>query len=217
MLIIRNSSPAPAPAMGGGDMPQPRMATKKNMPSKMGKGWGVLAGVAINTLSNLSAQGNATPPSTDNLNLTGMSFNVKGFYDYPISDRFQARFASGLETFTANGNTAYSDICGGTSCTLSVNYLTLEADAQVNVLSNSSVRVFVEGGFGFLVTLASSVNIATIQSVNATNQVILLGGGLDWKLSRTSYIPFVIEYGLFPSAGININSIYARAGYGMAF
>lgn len=212
LLIIRQSRPSARP-------PQDNMFVQEAVPDRystqkrLTKAWGILGGMAMSTMS-LTAK---TPLIEESLTMKGNSFNVKGFFDYPFSQSFNLRFVTGLETIGVSGTSQNLDVCSGsTTCSLSLNYLTLEGDAQLNLMNSSSMRFYLTGGFGFLLAMSKANNITNLEATG-TNQVLLLGAGVDIKMGRTSFIPIVFEYGMFPFAGLSLSSMYLRAGYGMAF
>ena len=61
---------------------------------------------------------------------------------------------------------------------------------------------------------ASALDPASISTTN----VILVSGGLDWFISKTTYIPISIEYGLLPKSNeVEANWIALRFGAAFAF
>lgn len=219
MIIIKSSAPVAAPAYGGSYDPanyggRDRYPMKK----KSNMGWGVLGGFAMNSMAVTAKNGVLGSPGAagESLSMKGSSFNLKGFFDYQMSPSFTLRGATGLETLAVTGSVGDPNNCSGsTSCALSLNYITFEGDAQYN-LSNTGNRYWIGAGFGFLLAMSTGNNITSLQAAS-TNQVLLFGGGADISLGHTSYIPIVVEYGMFPFAGISLSSIYLRAGYGMRF
>ena len=98
---------------------------------------------------------------------------------------------------------------------MTLNYLGIEAGAQFNFTSGPT-RVWAGAGYSFLMAMSKSNNIANLEATS-TNQVLLLGGGVDIAVGTRGYIPIVLEYGMFPFAGINLNAMYVRVGYGYKF
>lgn len=219
LIIIKSSAGAPPAAAGGtaagaAEAAPPKTysdsPTRSARSRKPTKGWGVLGGMAMNTMSlTISSQF-----ASETLALKGNSFNVKGFYDWPVSNSFNIRLASGLEPLSVTGASAGGlGLC--TTCTLTINYLTFQGDAQLNLTSGAN-RIWVGGGFGFLLAMSKSVTITGLEP-QATNQVLFVGGGMDLKVGSSAYIPIVLEYGIFPFAGVQMSGLYIRSGIGFKF
>ncbi len=223
MIIIKSSAgggappataAAPAPVYGSGGSANNYPAAAK----KYKKGWGIIGGLAMNTMGvTVKTTFN---PTGEALALKGTSFNVKGILDYHLSNSFTLRGATGLEGLNVTGTSA-TDISGNNSCSnasscaLAINYLTFEASGQLN-LATIPHRFWVGAGFGFLIAMSKGNNISNLEA-SSTNQVLLLGGGADFKLSNTMYMPIVFEYGLFPFAGIQLSALYLRGGIAWKF
>lgn len=181
------------------------------------RGGGVLIGMAMNSAA-LSAKTRVNGTSfEDSLTLKGNSYNLKGFYDYHMSPSFTIRGAIGLETLSTTGSTAVTQVCSGsTTCNLSLNYLAFEGDAQFNFVNSPSIRLWAGAGYSFLMAMSKDNNITNLEATS-TNQVLLLGAGADIGVGKSGFVPVVVEYGLFPFAGISLSSIYIRSGYGWTF
>lgn len=219
MIIIKSSTPTNvAPAAPPAYSSDPAYGNygstdRYTRAKKYTKGWGAYGGMAMNSMA-VTAKGPLG--QSENLSMKGNSYNLKGFFDYHMSSSFTLRGATGLETLALNGSVADTSLCSGSgTCTLSLNYITFEGDAQLN-LATTPHRFWLGAGFGFLLAMSTANNITSLQA-SSTNQVLLLGAGADFAVGKTAYIPVVLEYGMFPFAGISLSSIYLRAGYGMKF
>lgn len=206
-LMAQGPAAPPAASSGGGTRSTSRTTTKKKA------GMGLLVGLAMNTFSmdiGPTNQATRTPG-----NLKGTSFSVKGFYDYAMSPSFNLRFASGLETFSASGTISASYCDSTTTCSVSFMYIPLEGSAQYNYTSSGSSRGWIGAGYSFLVQMSSKKNIPNLETSGGTNQMIFFSTGYDIGMSGGSFIPVVLEYGLFPgSSDVKASGIYARVGYG---
>lgn len=179
---------------------------------------GVLLGYAMNNMS-LTVQDPTTPALKEDVKLKDSSFSLKGFVDYDLTKSFTLRFASGLESFAVKGDTtaAICDNRGSTSCEVSFNYLALEGSAHYNLMTGNT-RAWIGAGYSFLVQMSKKVNVPNLSADGSTNQMILLSAGTDIGLSGGSFIPLVVEYGMFPgSSNVVANAIYIRGGYGFNF
>lgn len=213
MVLIMKGSSAPAPSVvpSYSDSGSRRDRDFLNR-RQFTKGWGILGGMAMSNMG-FTARNSI---STADLALSGNSFNLKGIYDHSMSPSFTVRGATGLETLSVTGSSAGSAFCGGSeSCSLSINYITFEGTAQYNLM-NSGTRFWVGAGFAFLLAMSKNTNISTLE-VAGTNQVMFFGTGADIAIGKKNYIPITVEYGLYPFAGVKLNGIYARAGYGWRF
>lgn len=214
-LIVKSSGGAAAASPAFSDAPRTDRAL---LAKRYKQGFGILGGMAMSTASLTARTRLNGTTYEESLAMKGNSFNLKAIYDYHMSPGFTIRAATGLETLstTASISAANAAVCqGSTSCTLSLNYLTFEGAAQFN-LTSGATRVWAGAGYAFLMAMSKANNIANLEATS-TNQALFLGGGADFAVGRTGYIPVTIEYGLFPFAGIQLSGIYLRAGYGWKF
>lgn len=214
-LILKSGAAAPS----GGFSNANRAGERDLLRRRYKQGFGILGGMAMSNATLTARTKVNTTIVEDSLALKGNSFNFKAIYDYHMSAGFTVRAAGGLETLNTTASVSdpsKAPVCSNsTSCTLSLNYLSAEVAAQFN-LTSGATRVWAGAGYAFLMAMSKSNNISNLEATS-TNQVILLGGGADIAVGQKGYIPLVVEYGLFPFAGINLNAIYLRAGYGWKF
>lgn len=217
-LIVRNSKSSGG-SSGGSYSDANRTSEKDLLRKRYKQGFGILAGYAMSSATLTARTKVNTTVVDDNLALKGNSFNFKMIYDYAMSSSFNVRAAGGLETLSTTASVSSpskAPVCSNsTSCTLALNYLSAEIAAQFN-LTNGSTRVWAGAGYAFLMAMSKNNNISNLEATS-TNQAIFLGGGADIAVGTSSYVPIVVEYGLFPFAGIQLSGIYLRAGYGWKF
>lgn len=150
--------------------------------------------------------------------LTGTSFGFSGFYDYLITSRFQLRGIVGIDQINGTGSTALDD-CGQqttSNCDFKVMYLTMQGTARY-LLTEGSTRWWIGGGGSFLLALSKSSNVLDTSQVS-TNQIYSVSAGADFGLSKFSFIPVSLDYGIFPpSDTVKATMITVRAGYGWFF
>jgi len=216
MLILKSSTPsAPSSAFSNAS----RNSERDILRRRHKQGIGILAGMAMSSASLTARTKVNTTIVEDNLALKGNSFNFKMIYDYHMSPGFTVRAGGGLETLstaTSVSDPSKAAVCsGGTSCTLAINYLSAEVAAQFN-LTSGATRVWAGAGYAFLMAMSKNNNISNLEATS-TNQALFLGGGADIAVGTKAYIPLVVEYGLFPFAGIQLSGIYIRGGYGWKF
>lgn len=189
-----------------------RATTSKGKPKNTG---GLLLGLANNTMS-LTAQYGTTK---ENLTMKDSGFIVKGFYDYPLTKDFIARLGAGLQMFSVKGTTSAS-ICNNgssTSCEVGFTYLVGEAMAQY-YLTDGGFKLWGGIGYHFLVAATKKNSVPNLASDTSTNQMISFGGGFDYYMSKSSFIPFSFLMGMFPgSSNVSASSTIIQAGYGFGF
>lgn len=184
---------------------------------KRGSPVGILAGYAMNSMA-LTVQSSTNTALKENVTLSGSGFNLKGFYDYTLSPSIVVRASTGLEMFsvtgTTTGATAICDKGLSKTCEVAFNYLAFEGSAHYNYL-NGKHKAWIGLGYSFLLAVSKKNTIPNLSSDSSTNQMILFGTGADIGLSGGSFIPVVVEYGMFPgSSNVTASSILARVGYG---
>ncbi len=189
-----------------------RALTTKTKPKNTG---GVLLGLANNTMS-LTAQYGTTKES---LTMKDSGFIAKGFYDYSLTKDFIARLGAGLQMFSVKGTTSAS-ICNNgasTSCDVGFTYLVGEAMAQY-FLTDGGFKLWGGIGYHFLIAATKKNSVPNLASDTSTNQMISFGGGFDYYMSRNSFIPFSVLYGMFPgSSNVSASTMIIQAGYGFGF
>jgi hypothetical protein len=180
---------------------------------KRGTAVGVLGGFAQNSMS-LTGKGGGF---TEDLTLTGNSFNVMGFYDYDLSKSFTIRSKAGIETFDVKASANNAAICSNsTTCDVSFTYLSGEISAHFNFMTGKT-RAWAGAGLAFLLAVAKKSTVTNLDASNATNNMILLGAGADISVGSGRFIPVSFEYGMFPASTVKATSILLRAGYGWRF
>jgi hypothetical protein len=147
--------------------------------------------------------------SVGTVELSGSGFSAKGMYDYPLLPFLTFRAIGGIEQFVVGG--ANNTECGG-ECNAEITYLTLDFWGRFPVTSGAT-KVWLGAGFDLLFPMSKSAT--ALDEASITNTSILgVGGGIDWPLSPTSYVPVQIEYGLYPSSDqVKASAIMIRAGY----
>lgn len=146
--------------------------------------------------------------------LSGMGLSFKGFFDYKLFPNIWFRGFAGIENFNGEGQS----ICGtgGTKCDVKIMYITFDFWGRY-VFSEKDFRPWLGGGFTLLFPMSKS-STAIVENSITTTSTYGVGGGADWFISPTSFIPMSVEYQLFPSSAQAKASIIAgRIGYGMSF
>lgn len=168
--------------------------------------WGFTAGMANNTMT--------VKLTSAAVSLAGSSFNVSGFYQPHIDGNFSARVLVGYETLQATGS---NSVCASSECKVNISYLGIETVMRYSFVRNQTMDVWVGAGLGFLFAVGKDSNILDTTKIS-TNQTIVGSLGLDYKLSRTSFVPVQFDYAMFPdNAASSANQMILRIGYGMSF
>jgi outer membrane protein W len=83
--------------------------------------------------------------------------------------------------------------------------------------SQGGFRPWVGAGFDVMFPLAKESTALDKESITNTS-VIAIGGGFDWMLSDSSYLPLQLEYNLYPSsAEVSASAMSVRLGYAWGF
>jgi hypothetical protein len=168
---------------------------------------GYYGGVSQNQLS-------VSLTNSTTLKLSGLSFNAGAFYERALTRRLQVLARAGYEGLKAKGSLS-SDACGA-SCDVDVSYLAADALVKYSFY-NGKKTWWLGGGLGFLFPLVKSSNVLDTSKMTL-NEKIILGGGLNWYLNTTNFIPVQLEYALQPSNSIVTTSQFIlRVGYGARF
>lgn len=222
--ILKGRAVVGASTMGSSGSSQASSGSSESTPSRRGANpfvqprWGILGGLSMNSMS-LTAQYNPGVMREANVSMSGMSFNLKAFYDYDYSDMITIRAGAGMESFSAKGSatSALGDICGdGTTseCKADFMYLDLDGTAQFNLSKTASSRYWAGIGYAFLITMSKTINIPNLSATGSTNQMILIGGGADFAMGGGSFIPVSLEYAYIPGENVKASAIIIRTGYG---
>ncbi len=168
--------------------------------------WGFTAGMANNAMTVKLTSGSVS--------LAGSSFNVSGFYQPHIDGNFSARVLVGYETLQATGT---STVCASSECKVNISYLGIETVVRYSFVRNQTMDVWAGAGLGFLFAIGKDSNILDTSKIS-TNQTIVGSLGLDYKLSRTSFVPVQFDYAMFPdNAASSAKQMILRVGYGTSF
>lgn len=190
-------------------------ASESTVKSKLSnKSWGVLGSFEMDTMSASFTSGTGVSARNVTTSMSGTGFGAYGFYDYPITSSIQAVGIGGIQMYNATGTTALPD-CGNATtknCNFNITYLNLMGGGKYNFnLGNN--RAWVGGGIGFLIAASKSSNVVDTATIS-TNQLYAFQVGYDMKISAKNYVPFMFEYGLFPtSSTVSASVISLRAGW----
>ena len=179
-----------------------------------GNSWGVLGSLLQNQMqADFIPSGSSTKTSVA---MKGTSFGALGFYDYSYSPEIQFRGLAGLEMFNASGTGGATDCSGSSDCNVNITYLSAYGGVKYNFY-RQKINLWAGGYYGFLFALSKASSVFKTADISS-NQLWVFSGGLDYPLSKKTFIPVSLDYGIFPSsATVKSNIIYIRAGWGTLF
>lgn len=174
---------------------------------------GALAGLSMNTMQ-LTAKNGST---TVNYDITGMGYGFGALGDYYLSENLSARAVLGLERFAASGTPTSGTPCSNfttNKCNTEITFFIGDLWARYGFAAGPGT-LQVMGGFG--VWFPSSYNTTALDAASITTMVVFgIGGGYDWRLSDTMYVPVQLEYRFFPSSN-DVKTTVFGARVGLAF
>lgn len=161
-----------------------------------------------------SASVDVNPVGSQSLSGSGIGFKVFG--DYALNRKINLRGEFGTLPFNAEGDT---NVCSGGSsiCKMTISYLGATLWARYLFNPESEKTIFWGGAAGSLIfaTGTGDTNAVKPDDVGST-LIFSVGGGLDYNINDKYYIPFSVEYTLFPpSDDVSANFIGIKAGLGM--
>lgn len=189
---------------------------KLNQRNHTGNSYGIVGGYLMNSMSasfipNVGANYKAQPT------MSGSTFGVLGFYDYALSPSIVLRAMAGLEQFSVSGSISTPDCSFTTTCSVSITYLSMYGYGRWNFYQGNTYKFWAGGGVGYLYAMSKASTFLKPDQITA-NQIFVFSGGMDYKLSASTYIPVSLEYGLYPSSdSVKANIIFLRAGYAWNF
>lgn len=170
--------------------------------------WGGMLGFAQNTMSV------KFPNDAGTADLSGSGMSAKGLFDFALFSSLWFRGLVGAETFDVKGTATQASCNSSTDCKVTLTYLTADLWGRF-IFSKGSFRPW--GGAGFLLLFPMTKDVTALDEKSVTNTSnFALGLGFDWYIGKSSFIPFQVEYDLYPSSEqVTANSIAVRIGFGM--
>lgn len=203
LVAKKTKSGEPAP-------PEPMAETKTRgkKPSADQAYWGAMLGYSMATADiNLFDD---TGTAAGSVSLDGTGFSAKLLYDYPLFSAISFRGLAGMEQFNVGGAT--NATCGG-ECKAEITYLTIDFWGRYIFNRDGTFRPWVGVG-GWLIFPMTKDSTAIKESSIDNSNIFAIGGGFDYYLSESTYIPVQIEYQMYPkSENVEATSIAVRGGY----
>ena len=191
----------------------PAIAIQKTLLDKVlkirGSSYGGLVGYARNSVD-------VKLVSTIAVGMSGDGLNLSGFYQRPLSDRYELQGSVGYNSVKVSSQSAPTSLCGGNSCFVNAGYLDLQALLKYK-LPFDAAKIWVGLGFDLLFAVTKESNILDAASFE-TQQKFAFATGTDFKLKSMSFIPLAFEYGIFINKNaVSVNQMILRSGYGVYF
>ena len=173
---------------------------------------GLLVGFSSNSQS---VETTASP--TETVKMTGSSLSYKAYGDLPLSESLGLIGRLGIENFNVTGTAANAATCSGTTaCDTKLSYMTADVLIRYSFLSGD-FQPFVSGGLGLAFPMSKDTNALKAAKI-ATTTIFYGGLGMNYRLSKSMYIPLVAEYGMFPpDKYVSTTLIAVRGGIGFNF
>lgn len=206
------SKPAPQTSSKGYDRysetPKSNFNNKTSYRSSSTPGFYSLGGMLAFQQNSASVEiGNGT----DSLSGSGIGF--KAFGDYMLNERIHLRGEFGTVAFQAEG----TDMCFGATCVMNINYLGATIWGRYMLgSSDSKTRFWGGAGASLIFPMGTGdTNAVNVDDIGST-MIFNVGGGFDYRINDKYFIPFHVEYALFPpSDQVSANMILVKAGLGM--
>lgn len=147
--------------------------------------------------------------------MSGSTIGILGFYDLTLNKNLQVRGLGGLENFEAKQAKEAAVCEKGLSrdCNVKINYLSLYAMGKYN-LTKTKNKFWIGGGLGYLLATGKSSTVLDT-SLITSNQVLVIGAGMDIGMGTKNIIPVSIDYSLFPSSPtVSASILSIKAGFG---
>ncbi len=167
-------------------------------------------------MATMSASFTRTTPTahTATSDMKGTGFGAGLFYNHAFSPSFTLAAEGSLQQFNASGSTTLADCNNSTTCDVNIMYLSMYGIGRYYLTPASNLKSWVGGGAGFLLALSKSSSVLNTSQIS-TNQVFSFAGGADYHLNRKAFVPFSLQYDMFPASdSVKATSMSIRVGYG---
>lgn len=157
------------------------------------------------------------PTSGATVSLSGNGMSLKGLFDIALFSALpmiSLRGLAGFEQLQVEGST--NSECAGT-CEVKITYLAADIWGRYLIHLNNGFTPWGGAGFDMLMPLSKDASVIKKSSITTT-YLFSIGGGFDWALSNSSYLPFQIEYNFYPATdSVKTSSFTFRGGYAMSY
>ena len=189
-------------------------STTEQIPTKIGKPrntWGLMTSYMMSSMNAKFSYNGANQTAAMN----GSTFGILGFYDLSVNKNLQVRGIGGLENFEAKQTKADAVCDKGASkdCNVKINYFSMYAMGKYNVTKTKN-KFWIGGGLGYLLATGKSSTVLDTALITS-NQVLVVGLGLDVGMGPKNMIPISLDYSLFPSSStVSASILSLKVGFG---
>ena len=167
-------------------------------------------GFAVGLNSNSS---NITFPTADNRkdSYSGTSLSYELIFDYQLIKKWYLRASLGQQNFESEGNNE-CPTGGGIKCIVDLSYINTDFWLHY-YLTQNRFKMWIGAGLGILLSPSTGTTTALNPADVTTSTFYQVGMGANFSVNQKWYIPFWVEYGLFPSSDtVSMNSISGYLG-----
>lgn len=193
--------------------PMKEAKTRGKKPSADQAYWGAMVGYTMAKADINLFDG--TGAAAGSVALDGSGFSAKALYDYPLFSAISFRGMAGMEQFNVGGASSAACSSSGavTECKAEIMYLTIDFWGRYMFSRDGTFRPWAGLG-GWLIFPMTKDSTAIKESSIDNSNIFAIGGGFDYYLSETTYLPVQIEYQMYPkSENVNATAIAIRGGY----
>ena len=190
-MLIEHARGAPKTATAKSEK-QKKSRSKGDHPLSIG----FLTGVGMDSMTVKLA--NAAAVVVEELGMSGTGYSAKAMIDYNLMSYLGVRLTGGIEQMSVTGTSTNLVCDGGTACKTDITYFTLDAWARYAFIDKST-KVWAGVGAGIWLPSSKTTNTLDGSSIGTTS-AIYIGGGADFALSDTSFIPVQVDYSMLPAS-----------------
>lgn len=169
---------------------------------------GILAGIDQASLTVTLNDGTSQVP------LSGSSSGFGVLLDIPMSETLSIRAMAGQTKFDATGETENQE-CSDNLCILSISYLSASVLLRYH-LTSGNFGVWFGGGGALLNPGSAESNAIDVETIKLSSAIVV-GGGIDYWINNTMYIPLQATYNMLPSSDTVVSPKFISLRGGIAF
>ncbi len=180
--------------------------------------YGVLVGFMQNMMtSNISYTNEVGSLLTSSVSMTGNGYSLGGFYDYILNPGLFFEGLIAYEQFDVSGSSSTPICSSSTSCNAQINYLSLYGLLKWYLDPSPKRPWWIGGGLASMFALSKSATALNASDIQVS-RALIFGGGMDFAISKNSYVPVILQYNLFPSSPtVSASSLILKTGFSFSF
>ncbi len=165
----------------------------------------------IGALGGYSMNNQSVKGLSETVSMTGSSFSIKGFADYPLSESLGLIVRLGVDQFGVKGESKERG-----AVKTEIMYGSVDALLRYS-FGSGSFSPFAAVGLGIWLPLSKQSDVLDVPRIATTN-VILLDVGVNYFLSNRMMLTGLFEYDYFPpSNDVTTSAMTLRFGAGFQF